>query len=646
MSEKPTLKQILPQLQSWCAVNNVSVQSVYDQCHGMSLQELVYYLFGAVKQASEEVVDYEDQFKELYNYVHDYFDNLDVQNEINNKLNDMVNDGTLESMIQPILTSYQSPIVVGNLENMVDHTKLYLYTVDEKIYYWNGEKFVNSGISYGTVSNFLKGGFPSVSNINITAPYDNLNTVPINSMLLYTTIPENCPITSTGFFIITFSYQDETNLCGQLLISFNNELWHRNFWSQSFTEWKKVLDDDENIGNFLKGGHPAISNSNIAPPYDDLNTVPVNSMLLYTTTPKNAPVTTTGFYLITFSYQGDTDLCAQILITYDNIMWHRNYWSSSFTEWRKVFSSNNNDIALLNGLTPYQLTDINNAKTGCVYLINATTENTPIKDITGGTLINIGYDNDSKISNNIFFDNYGNMFTRSYWGDKFTGWINNDVFEIPILSMFSRIGVVGDSYASGEIYNDLGEPTDFYELSWLKQLSKKYGFTAVNFSKGGLNTRTWLTDNMGYALLASEDACDLYILALGINDSSLPDYIGTPEDVAGTDTFYGNYKTIINEIKTKSSKAKMIFLNTYNPSGNANMKNINDAIKNLSEQFNIPLVDQNSLKGLLNYTFYRQLYNSGHPNAVMYSILANVLDKGISRAIRESIDYFKYYPYE
>lgn len=41
---------------------------------------------------------------DLYSYVHDYFDNLDVQKEVNNKLDAMVDDGTLEGILQKIIT--------------------------------------------------------------------------------------------------------------------------------------------------------------------------------------------------------------------------------------------------------------------------------------------------------------------------------------------------------------------------------------------------------------------------------------------------------------------------------------------------------------------------------------------------------------
>lgn len=51
------------------------------------------------KETKETVEEYITKFNELHDYVHDYFDNLDVQEEINNKLDDMVEAGTLQEII-------------------------------------------------------------------------------------------------------------------------------------------------------------------------------------------------------------------------------------------------------------------------------------------------------------------------------------------------------------------------------------------------------------------------------------------------------------------------------------------------------------------------------------------------------------------
>ena len=51
------------------------------------------------KNTKTTVEDYINQFNELHDYVHDYFDNLDVQDEINNKLDEMADDGELTELI-------------------------------------------------------------------------------------------------------------------------------------------------------------------------------------------------------------------------------------------------------------------------------------------------------------------------------------------------------------------------------------------------------------------------------------------------------------------------------------------------------------------------------------------------------------------
>lgn len=66
------------------------------------------------KNTKTTVEDYINQFNELHDYVHDYFDNLDVQEEINNKLDAMAEAGTL----QEIITSYIQSNVAWTFDNV------------------------------------------------------------------------------------------------------------------------------------------------------------------------------------------------------------------------------------------------------------------------------------------------------------------------------------------------------------------------------------------------------------------------------------------------------------------------------------------------------------------------------------------------
>ena len=98
----------------------------YDKESGTALQQtarmyarvnMLIRMFNKLsKNTKETVEDYINKFNELYTYVHDYFDNLDVQEEINNKLDAMVEAGTL----QEIITQYIQANVAWTFDSVAD----------------------------------------------------------------------------------------------------------------------------------------------------------------------------------------------------------------------------------------------------------------------------------------------------------------------------------------------------------------------------------------------------------------------------------------------------------------------------------------------------------------------------------------------
>lgn len=75
----------------------------YDLDSGTVLQQTAR-MYAKVNELTGHVNEYTEKFTELYNYVHDYFDNLDVQEEVNNKLDEMAEDGVLTDIIAQYLT--------------------------------------------------------------------------------------------------------------------------------------------------------------------------------------------------------------------------------------------------------------------------------------------------------------------------------------------------------------------------------------------------------------------------------------------------------------------------------------------------------------------------------------------------------------
>lgn len=294
--------------------------------------------------------------------------------------------------------------------------------------------------------------------------------------------------------------------------------------------------------------------------------------------------------------------------------------------------------------------DVNDCIPNRIYLISTRCINAP----SIGTLISFAKNkNDDNTIAQLFFDIHNDIYVRyNVYGVGWKNWEKLTKYnykESCNLSLFTDVGVIGDSYASGEIYATDGSLIgDKYKISWIQQLARKNGFTGYNFSSGGLSTRTWLTAENGLKKLNNSKVCELYILALGINDyyGLGESYLGTQEDISnGNDTFYGNYAKIINAVKEKAQNAKImistIAIRNIESSDNKTLiKKFNDAIINIANHYSIPLIRQDTYS-YFNSALYSDNMIHGHPTAVGYSILATELEKCIGIAMVENATYFE-----
>ena len=71
----------------------------------------------AVNNNGDAVIELQNLYVELHDYVEHYFDNLDVQEEINNKLDEMAEDGTLADMVAEYI-KMQGQLVYNSVEEM------------------------------------------------------------------------------------------------------------------------------------------------------------------------------------------------------------------------------------------------------------------------------------------------------------------------------------------------------------------------------------------------------------------------------------------------------------------------------------------------------------------------------------------------
>lgn len=227
--------------------------------------------------------------------------------------------------------------------------------------------------------------------------------------------------------------------------------------------------------------------------------------------------------------------------------------------------------------------------------------------------------------------------------------------KIPIdFGFFEKFAVIGDSYASGEIYvADSSQSkgytvADYYQKSWGQILARKHGATCINLSVGGLTTRTWLTNSHGLAKMLAEKPQELYLCALGINDeiSLGTSYIGTINDIKNyasysdyRDTFYGNYGKIIEQIKEHAPKSKIVLMSIaylYNVTEDS----FTAAIEEIAEHYGIPFINIKDDAFYAKDSIYKTGQSYNHPTAPLYAGMAKANERLFCHCVVDNYDYF------
>lgn len=113
----PTLPDFGQMITQACEVV-ASVRGIpYDFNGTLSLENKFVVLFKTVKEMFDAQDTLVKSYKELYEFINTYFDNLDVQKEINNKLDNMSREGTLLNIIKPTITNETTKWLAANITN-------------------------------------------------------------------------------------------------------------------------------------------------------------------------------------------------------------------------------------------------------------------------------------------------------------------------------------------------------------------------------------------------------------------------------------------------------------------------------------------------------------------------------------------------
>lgn len=442
-------------------------------------------------------------------------------------------------------------------------------------------------------------------------------------------------------------------------------------------EQKKILDNSIYQYDFI------YSKEQLKAPYTNLDLYPANtivslgidtSSIVHTPNLKNETFKK-GFTVITYgpSATGHGEIkdgTVQLLLTQDSELFWRIRWNSIWNEWRTDYRANQKFFFDLDQIkAPYDDLDTFPTNASGVYAVDASKIRNSPESNNAFTVKTWGISDNNSQSGTVQIVNSrnGGMYVRTSWGEgpAFTDWkqIKTGIpeetefdYAKPSLSMFGKFGVIGDSYASGvlENYDDKNgdrfatltpEMTD--NLSWPTMLARKWGTSMLHLAKGGLSTRTWLTDDQGLKKLNESDPQDIYYLCLGINDYfGLGDsYVGIESDIdSGADSFYGNYGKIIKAIQAKAPLAKIIMFGIAITPGDSHdrQQRFSNAQQKIAAHFNIPFISENDDE-LFSSEYYIKNMGSGHPSSYLYGAMAEAFERLIQRAVYRNRGYFYSY---
>lgn len=521
------------------------------------------------------------------------------------------------------------------------------------------QKVISDGIRADTIIFDEKGLVP---------PYDDLDLLPAGKIVTYATGQnkvKNWPsqakdnpgtVISVGG---SSNYERGGNI--QILVLNNGQIFRRINWGfpQKYTDWVSDLLTYLPIQGNIE---------DIKPPYDDLNTLPSNSLVIYSydvNKLKNSPKITDDYDLLKCGGEvftlnslvgyGKT----QIVICLNGFVAWRFLWfdGQTWSDWLTVshFWHSNKCIRSNEELDDeykdiHKITNNKNVTFALSQNDYKTVANRP-SDFQATVQTFSGNNNIDDDTGRVQFvvDNNNNFYYSSKWGGNWSNWakVKKDIYlPRPNLALFRSIGIVGDSYASGELaMND--KFVDHYNMSWGQILARKNGATTINYSRGGQTTRGWLTDTeRGLDLLNSTKPQDLYILSLGINDYQKlgKDYLGSEDDIdKETDTYFGNYGKIIKAVKTHAPNAKIV-LATLSQTDNA-APDYNQAIQTLAKHFSIACIVLNDDPFFTSDLYLNHMYG-GHPTGPVYAEMANAYERLISKAMVNDLSYFESYENE
>lgn len=645
------------------------------------LSKVVEYLNQVISNNNEQntlMTGLYNAYVSLQDYVNDYFDNLDVQEEINNKLDEMSKSGELTTLISnyidPYITAQNqeissfknevnatinqqnnkinaleegSPLVASSVEGMTDTTRIYVNTSNGYWYYYDGDSWEQGGVYQATQI--------QDNSVDLESLVENINNS-INCEIISTDELINGKYISNGGSVGTSTNYSMSDF---IFLNVGDRIVYTSGGSQSnclLAQYYRYREGDKYFA-IINGEGSSVTSK-------DIDYTAVTSGL-YVVSGRTSNMTDIKIYRKNLIKNVINDIKLDsinniIPIDEDNIQsnkyveytgqvrnfneYNDEFWVSNFIEIKP-----NSKIKLLT--TAKQLPENTTTNVGIAIYDGAKSYLTGYKYIEGSNYVEMDIPATAKYVN---FTITAAMKKTGYYlyYTKLDQTIETTTSEPELYRSLLKVGAIGDSLASGECAYKLGgvdRLVDIYKHSWPQYMARMSGNTYINFSKGGMNTRTWLTSEKGYPLASqTENICDAYIIGLGVNDANNLglSYLGTSSDIDTSDytnngdTFYGNYAGIIQRMQVLQPKAKFFLLTM--PRTTTLYQTFNEAIRDIATILNncyvIDLEEHASEFGTGSFDALNA--RNGHFNAIAYNNIAIQISKLISKYMYENYTEF------
>lgn len=283
------------------------------------------------------------------------------------------------------------------------------------------------------------------------------------------------------------------------------------------------------------------------------------------------------------------------------------------------------------------------------YYVNSSRLSNKPDSFNNGTVVTLAPKAGTSIMTQIAVSGKNVMWHRSRYGNAWTAWVREMTDDsvhsrnYTTISMFDRVGIVGDSYASGATYgvNDTNDG-EHYGIAWGRVLAKRNNISVDIFAASGLSTKTWLENSNGLPALLSRAPKDLYLLCLGINDNKTgADPIGTIADIDDEDytknsnTFCGNYGRIVSQTMKYAPLAKIVFV--VPPGYKTN--NIGKAISEIAAHYAVPFICFDDDPFVMS-SFYKDNIRTGHPVSITYAGMSAAIERLFAKCAIDNPTYF------